>query len=71
MDCRIWNDKARTAIDKKLDTACNKTQNIRRYFNNTNKYSDKKFATFIEYTKVLDESRDTTYTNFDFLKEWI
>ena len=71
LDCRIWNDKARTAIDKKLDTACNKTQNIRRYFNNTNKYSDKKFATFIEYTKVLDESRDTTYTNFDFLKEWI
>jgi len=71
LDCRIWNGEARNVIDKKLNTECDKTQSIRRYFSNTNKYSDNKFATFVEYTKALDESRGTNYMNFDFLRKWI
>lgn len=64
LDCRIFTGERRKEISEKL-TSC---PDIKSYFDNTQMYTKEKWQKFLEYTNILDQSRETSIYDFDFFK---
>jgi len=64
LDCRIFTGVKRKEISDKLITE----PGIKSYFDNTLLYTKEKWDKFLEYTKVLDKSRETSISKFGFFE---
>ena len=86
LDCSIWKDKPRLLITNKLFDYKEKVSNQKSYerkripltvgaaynfFTSKETYDKDLWNKFIEYNKILDQSRNQSYKDFDFLREYM
>ena len=80
LDCRIWTGDARERITKKLENSLKKESNKRyiiilknvlSYFKSSETYDEKKWKTFLEYNRILDKARNQSWTDHEFLREYM
>ena len=86
LDCRLWKDKPRLLIKNKLFNYKEKVLNKELYeskridititdaynfFTSKETHDDDLWDKFIEYNKILDQSRNQSYKDFDFLREYM
>lgn len=82
LDSRIWTGEAREKIVYKLENYIDKlsaneynikktAQNVLNYFVQSNLYTPQKFNKFLEWNKILDKERNESFSDFDFLKDYM
>lgn len=82
LDARIWQGEARQLIVDKLtlyidsldnnDFNCKRTANdILKFFSANEMYTENKFWKFVEWNKILNNTRKESHEDFDFLKEYM
>lgn len=80
MDCRIWTGEARDEIVEKLtsymknctsDKAKSLTRNVLKYFKGNDLHTEIRWNNFIEFNKILDQKRNQSITDFEFLRRYM
>ena len=82
MDARLWNKEAKQEIIEKYEekisslpndrlTAKRMLKNVLNYVRNKDLYTEERWNRFIEWNKILDKSRNESYTNFKFLERYM
>ena len=82
MDARLWNKEAKQEIIKKYEekisslpndrlTAKRMLKNVLNYIRNNDLFTEERWNRFIEWNKILDKSRNESYTNFKFLERYM
>ena len=82
LDARIWTGQAREKIIEKLTKYINgltdnqyfirdTAQNVLNYFINDNLYTTEKFNKFVEWNKILDNRRNESFNDFEFLRDYM
>ena len=82
MDARIWNKEAKQEIFERYEekmnslpkdrfTAKRMLENVLNYVKNKDLYTEERWNRFIEWNKILDKSRNESYTNFKFLERYM
>ena len=82
MDARLWNKEAKQEIIEKYEekisslpndrlTAKRMLKNVLNYIRNNDLFTEERWNRFIEWNKILDKSRNESYTNFKFLERYM
>ena len=59
------------SLTKDRFTAKRMLENVLNYVKNKDLYTEERWNRFIEWNKILDKSRNESYTNFKFLERYM
>ena len=82
LDARIWIGEPRNLIKAKLADYLkkystndmnirNSVRNVLKYFDGSTTHTDEQWGKFLEWNAILDESRNESFSKFEFLKTWM